>query len=44
MSAISSIRSIENKPDGCGGKDCMKKFCENNLKSEIVIKKAAGII
>ena len=29
MSAISSIRSIENKPDGCSGKDCMKKFCES---------------
>ena len=28
MSAISSFRSIENKPNVCRGKDCMKKFCE----------------
>ena len=26
MSAILSFRSIENKPDECSGKDCMKKF------------------
>ena len=29
MSAISSFRSIENKYDVYGGKDCMKKFCES---------------
>ena len=28
MSAISSVRSIENKLDVYRGKDCMKKFCE----------------
>ena len=29
MPAISSFRSIENKPDVYRGKDCMKKFCES---------------
>ena len=28
MSAISSVKSIENKYDVCRDKDCMKKFCE----------------
>ena len=28
MSIISSFRSIKNKHDVYGGKDCMKKFCE----------------
>ena len=28
MSAISSVKSIENKYDTCRDKDCMKKFCE----------------
>ena len=31
MSAISSVKSIENKYDKydvCRDKDCMKKFCE----------------
>ena len=29
MSTISLFRSIENKHDVCGGKECMKKFCES---------------
>ena len=29
MPAISSFRSIENKPDVYRGNDCMKKFCES---------------
>ena len=28
MSTISSFRSMENKHDMYGGKDCIKKFCE----------------
>ena len=28
MSKIFSFRSIENKHDVYGGKDCMKTFCE----------------
>ena len=28
MSAISSFKSIENKHDVYGGKDCMETFCE----------------
>ena len=28
MSAISSLRSIENKHEVYRGKDCMKKLCE----------------
>ena len=28
MSAISSLRSIQNKRDVCRGKNCMKTFCK----------------
>ena len=56
MSTILSFRSIENKYDVYGGKDCMKKFCESlkehamkiitfkKKKNEVINKRAAGII
>ena len=35
MSQISSFKSTENKHGVCGGKDCMKKFCESLRKHAI---------
>ena len=53
MSAISTFKSIENKHNVYGGKDCMKKFCEFlrehtigrfNFKKNNVIKKQTAKI
>ena len=55
MSAISSIKSLEENHGVYRGKDCMKKFCEYprecsmefinfKTKKEVVNKRAAGII
>ena len=56
MCTISSFKSIENKHDVYGGKDCMKKFCESlrghaveiikfkTKKNEIINKRTAKIL
>ena len=54
MSEILTFKTIENKHDVYGGKNCMKNFCEssrehtmeiiNFRKNEVIDKRAAEII